>query len=119
MGSYASRIPGAANGVLLFAGIALRSPFCGEFRLAGRVAQPLLQSTFDLVADTRDAIRVDPDHAVPFRAGHIVGLACHPLGGTIDCKLRITDDLAEAFLQDPLNLVADALKAIAVYDTPL
>jgi hypothetical protein len=119
LSGFASRIPGAPGRILLFAGISLRGSFSGEFGISRKVSQTLLQGTLKLVADTCDAICVDTAYAVSFGTGHSLGLAGGPLCRSIGRKLRIADDLAETFLQDSLDLVADAFEAIIVHDSLL
>jgi hypothetical protein len=114
-------VSGAPDGVLRFAGPLFGNPSGHEFSIASHFAQPFLQSTFELVADACDAIRVDADVDQRIRGGPsgILCLASLSLGGPVGYKLRITNDFAQTFSQSPFELVANRPNSILVHDIVL
>ena len=117
----AGLVSGAPDGVLRFSGLLLGNPSGREFPIAGKFAQPFLQSAFELVADACDAIRVDADVDQRIRGGPsgILCFAGFPLGGAVGCKLRITNDFTQTFFQRPFELVANRFYSILVHDIVL
>jgi hypothetical protein len=110
----AGHVPGAASGILRFAGFPFRDPLGLKFGIAGDIPEAFPQRPFELMTNAFDTIRVNADQII--RPGGVLCFTARPLGGAVGGKLYIANDFAKAFLHGSLYQVAKTFEVILVHD---